>query len=114
MTASDMESTRGRLQNVALLAHLLQRLESAGAAVNADQYRSVVGKLKESLAEPLPQPALDAILAAHPAAAELYENLHYAVSGLCRSPLEHSVSAELRAAQTLARFGLPSRSANNG
>jgi hypothetical protein len=43
------------------------------------------------------------VLGAHPAAAELYENLHYAQAGLSRSTLERSVATEMLAAQVLAK-----------
>ena len=45
----------------------------------------------------LPEAAREAVLAASPATAEVYENLHYDVSGLSRSPLERAVAAELAA-----------------
>jgi hypothetical protein len=41
--------------------------------VDADQYRTVVARLKAALAEPLPQVVLDAVLSGHPAAQTLYE-----------------------------------------
>jgi len=49
--------------------------------------------------------ALDAVLEASPATAELYENLHYEHAGLCRSPLDAAMNAELaaRTAIVLAR-----------
>jgi hypothetical protein len=43
------------------------------------------------------------VLGAHPAAAELYENQHYAQSGLSRSSLERSVQSEMLASQLIAR-----------
>jgi len=43
------------------------------------------------------------VLDAHPAAAELYENINYQVAGLCRSPLDASMNAELKAHQALQR-----------
>ena len=49
--------------------------------------------------EPEVKLALQAILAAHPATAELYENMHYEVSGLSRSSLDRSVATELLAAE---------------
>ena len=35
---------------------------------------------------------------------ELYENLHYARAGLCRSPLERATEAELQTRQLLQRL----------
>ncbi|MDQ6628402.1 MAG: hypothetical protein M3Z29_08145, partial [Pseudomonadota bacterium] len=68
-------------------------------AIGADQYRGLVGQLKGALAVALPEEAMTAILDAHPATAELYENLHYESSGLSRSPLERSVATEMLASE---------------
>lgn len=89
---------------VAALAQLLQRLEFSTVPVSADQYRSVVQRLAAALREAPPGEALQALLAAFPAAAELYENLNYEHAGLCRSPLEASLNAELAARQAIARI----------
>jgi hypothetical protein len=43
------------------------------------------------------------VLGAHPAAAELYENLQYEHAGLCRSPLEAALNAELLAGAAIQR-----------
>jgi hypothetical protein len=51
----------------------------------------------------MPDQALQAILGAHPAAAEIYENMHYAQSGLSRASLETSIESEKAARQVLAR-----------
>jgi len=37
------------------------------------------------------------VLEAFPAAAQLYENLNYQHAGLCRSPMDASLAAELAA-----------------
>ena len=103
MNASPLESLQSRLENVIALSRLLERVENGGARVDADQYRTLVDRLKAALSAPLPAPALDAILGAHPAAAELYENMHYARSGLSRNALDRSVATEKLAAQAIAR-----------
>jgi hypothetical protein len=100
---SSFEALRSRLENVIALARLLERVESGHAAVDADQYRALVRQLAGALAQPLPESALQAVLGAHPAAAELYENLQYARSGLSRSTLDRSVATELLAAQVIAK-----------
>jgi hypothetical protein len=84
-------------------------VEARGAAIGADQYRALVRRLQAVLSTPLPRPALDAILGAHPATAEVYENMHYDVSGLSRSPLERSVATEMRASQAIERASRSSR-----
>ena len=77
------------------LAHLLERMERSPSAVNAAQYRSVILGVQSMLQEAPAGEALDALLGAFPATAELYENLHYAQAGLCRSPLDAAVAAEM-------------------
>lgn len=84
-----------------LLAPLLQRLEASREPVGADQYQSVVRHLTEQLKAHQDHPGLSALLDAYPAAAELYENLNYEQAGLCRSSLEFSLNAELKARAAL-------------
>ena len=92
------------LLSVALtLAHVLEQLERSPGPVGADQYRSVVQHLSDELAKLPVDAGLQAVLETHPAAAELYENLNYRHAGLCRSPLEWSLSAELKAKEAIAR-----------
>jgi hypothetical protein len=88
---------------VIALARLLERVENSAVAVGADQYRALVRQLAAALSQEIPDDALQAVLGAYPAAAELYENMHYAQSGLSRSPLERSVDSEMLASQALAR-----------
>ncbi|URI11357.1 hypothetical protein MW290_20635 [Aquincola tertiaricarbonis] len=96
---------RARLETIIALARLLERLENQPGSASPSQYQQLVARLKALLQEDgLPQQALDAVLAAHPATAELYENLHYEHSGLCRSPLELSVAAETQVASMLSRL----------
>jgi hypothetical protein len=103
MTAPQLETLRNRLETVIALARLLERVENSGVAVGADQYRALVRQLAAALSQEIPDDALQAVLGAYPAAAELYENMHYAQSGLSRSPLERSVGSEMLASQALAR-----------
>lgn len=65
--------------------------------VGAAQYRSVVRHLADELSELPHGEALTALLDACPAAAQLYENLQYQHAGLCRSPLNAALDAELAA-----------------
>ena len=99
MAASRLEPLQTRLETVIALSRLLERVEANNVAIGADQYRALVRQLQSALATPLPEPALEAILDAHPATAELYENLHYESSGLSRSPLERSVATEMLASE---------------
>ena len=103
MSAIPQETVKSRLENVIALARLLDRIEASPVATDADQYQTVVRHLKHALAQELPADALDAVLSAHGSAAELYENEHYARSGLSRSTLDRSVRSEMLAAQAIAK-----------
>lgn len=94
---------RTRLETVIALAHLLECVETGTARANADGYRRLVLRLQAALSEDIPADALQAILCAYPATGQVFENLHYAQSGLSRASLERSVTSELQAKQVLAR-----------
>ena len=94
---------RTRLETIVPLAYLLECVETGTASASADGYRRLVLRLQAALSEDVPAEALQAILTAYPATAQLVENLHYGHSGLSRAPLERSVSSELLAKQVLAR-----------
>jgi len=89
------------LKPVAETAALLQRLEAPPLQVSPAQYRQVVQQLQQQLADLGMDDALDKLLQAFPAAAVVYENLHYEQAGLCRAPLEASLNAELSAAAVI-------------
>ena len=78
------------------LAQLLERLERNLVPTSADQYRSVVEHLSKELADVEPGEDLQMLLDTFPSASQLYENLQYRHAGLCRSPLDASLDAELR------------------
>ena len=84
-------------KNLVMLARMLERLDRSNVAVDPQQYRGVVEHLSEALRTAPYDAALEAVLEASPATAELYENLQYQHAGLCRSPLEQSLNAELAA-----------------
>jgi hemoglobin-like flavoprotein len=85
------------------LAALLERLDNSPVAVGADQYRSVVTHLVHELESVASDDALASLLDAHPAAAQVYENLNYRHAGLCRSSLDFSLAAELQAKDVIER-----------
>ena len=103
MNAPRTDSLRTRLETLIALARLLERVETSAVAIGADQYRALVSQVKAALAVALPEQAVNAILDAHPATAELYENMHYESSGLSRSPLERSVATEMLASEWIHR-----------
>jgi hypothetical protein len=102
-TTMSASSIRSRLETVIALARLLERVEAGETAANADQYRALVQQLQAALSEQMPDDVLRAILGAHPAASDIYENLHYRHAGLSRAPLERSASSEVLTRQLLAR-----------
>jgi len=103
MASPTLAVQRSNLETLVVLAGLLERVERNNVTIGADQYRVVVQRLQEALEAALPADSLGAVLGAHPAAAELYENRHYAQAGLCRSALEPAIAAEQLARETLAR-----------
>jgi hypothetical protein len=109
MSSPDLESLQTRLETTIALSRLLEQVEARGVGIGADQYLALVRRLQAALSTPLPEPALEAILGAHRATAELYENMHYEVSGLSRSPLERSVATEILASQAIERASRSSR-----
>ena len=94
-----------QLWPLAAVGTLLERLERLPRSAAPEQYRDVVLKVQQLLGEAESGMALDALLSALPATAELYENIHYAHSGLCRSPLEAALDAELAAQASWAKWG---------
>jgi hypothetical protein len=110
MTAPRTESLHTRLETLIALARLLERVEASPIAIGADQYRALVGQIKAALDAPLPTAPLQAILKAHPATGEIYENMNYEISGLSGSPLERSVATEMLATRLIHRIARdPSR-----
>ena len=91
------------LKPAVTLAELLQRVETSRQAIGADQYRRLVQHLARLLGALAGQPALDTLLDTFPAAAQVYENLHYRHAGLCRAPLQASLDSELLARAAIAR-----------
>ena len=104
MTAPRTESLQSRLETLIALARLLERVEASPISIGADQYRALVGQIRAMLAAPLPAAPLAAILKAHPATGEIYENMNYEIAGLSRSPLERSVATEMLATQLLHKI----------
>lgn len=103
---------KNRLETVIALSRLLDRVENSRMEIGADQYRALVRQLSGVLEQDFPEEALKAVLGAHRSAAEIYENLHYAQSGLSRSSLERSVASEMAATQLLARIARQASSRN--
>ena len=114
MNASLTPAEQHRIQATLALAQLLERVEQRPGVLSADQYRALVQQLAELLHQDLPAAAREAILQRSPAAAQVYENLHYAVAGLARSPLDAATRAEIATRELLGRLGLPRPDAATG
>lgn len=114
MNTAKIETPGTQPSALQALARLLEHLERQPGPVGANQYRWIVERLGQELHRARPGPALNALLAAHPATAELYENLYYAQAGLCRHPLDAALSAEQRTTRLLQRLRTvpPVRDAN--
>ena len=99
--------------NLVVLAQMLDRLDRSAQTVDAEQYRTVAARLAAELGTAARDASLDSVLDAFPAAAQLYENLNYQHAGLCRSPMDSSLAAELaaRAAIDGARRSVPGQRA---
>jgi hypothetical protein len=95
--------SRADLTSTRVLAALLERLERSATPVDAQQYQSVARRLADALGRYVPGDGMDALLAEFPAASQLYENLQYDHAGLCRSPLEPALAAEMQARQWITR-----------
>ncbi len=100
---SEAAPSAGAFRTAVTLAELLQRVEAATTPIGASQYRQLVLHLGQLLDGLPPGDGLQQLLATFPAAAEVYENLHYGHAGLCRAPLEQSLNSELAARQLIER-----------
>ena len=101
-----MKTTHALSRETALLAALLERLDQRGGA-DAGQYRDLAARLAVELTDVAHDAALEALLEASPAAAAIYENLNYQHAGLCRTPLDAALGAELLARDAIARAMQP-------
>lgn len=90
-----MKTLQAPIQPAAMLAQLLERLDASRQPFDAHQYRTVAARLAEMLSDGTTE--WSPLLEQSRAAAELYENQHYAEAGLCRSPLDAAMNAEVAA-----------------
>ncbi|MET4579694.1 hypothetical protein [Ottowia thiooxydans] len=96
-----MKTLQTPTQTTAVLAQLLERLDASRVSVDAHQYHTVVERLSQALTDT--DVDWSSLLDQSPAATEIYENLHYAEAGLCRSPLEAATAAEMAAREAIER-----------
>ena len=103
---SGMHALPARLNSLAAMAGLLERLDRQRSTASAEQYRGVARQVSTLLAQAEPDEHLQRLLNAAPASAELYENLRYEVAGLVRSPLEKALNAEMAATAAIQKARL--------
>ena len=101
--AANAAPLTGAFRTAVTRAELLQRVEASSTTVSPGQYRALVQHLGQLLDRLPPGDGLQQLLATFPAAAEVYENLHYGHAGLCRAPLDQSLNSELAARQLIER-----------
>lgn len=92
-----------RMQLLAATGLLLERLDQMPRQASAAQYQGLVRQLERLLQEADGEPSLQPLLDGLPGLAEVHENRHYAVAGLCRSPLSAAVAAEQAARDLIER-----------
>ena len=93
-----------RMQVLAATALLLERLDQLPRSASAAQYQGLVRQLQQLLQDADGEPSLQPLLEGLPGLAEVHENRHYAVAGLCRSPLPAAVAAEQAARELISRI----------
>lgn len=96
-----------RLAVLFTLARLLEQLERSPERVHPEQYRSVVSHLVRELERVEADATFRQLLDIFPGLSQVYENLHYAHAGLCRSPLDASLNAERLARTAIDRARIP-------
>lgn len=105
MTPVSTNYDQERLATLERLATVLELFDAGKLPYSPTQYRALARQLAAALQRhDGDAAALQAVLAAHPAAALMYENQHFAVAGLARAPLDAAVSSERQAAELLARM----------
>ncbi|MBA3624790.1 MAG: hypothetical protein H0W48_10155 [Methylibium sp.] len=104
MAAQPLGTVRTRLEELIAVSRLLEGAERHQFRIAADEYQLLVARVRRAFEGNLPAEAIKAVSNAFPSAGEVYENMHYARSGLSMSPLERSVSSEMAASQALQRF----------
>lgn len=88
-------------KNLVVLAGMLDRLERGREPIDAGQYRALAALLSGELEGAASDTTLEVVLSTFPAVAQLYENLNYRHAGLCRSPLDAALAAELAARKAI-------------
>ena len=102
------------IRNLVALAHRLEGIEAGVTPVCANYYQALVRNLIRALSQDLPARTVETVLNAHPAVAELYENIHYATAGLSRASPSRAMASQTVAVVWLARVAVHSSSRMRG
>lgn len=96
-------TVKSQVENLIAMVNLLERVDANPSLIGAAQYQSLSRLVQSLLSDELPVGVLRTVLRNSPAAAVLYENLHYDRSGLSQSHLDHAVSSEMLADTVIQR-----------
>jgi hypothetical protein len=99
LNSRGMKTLHAPTRTATVVARLLERLDASRVPVDAHQYRIVAERLAGLMLDP--DVDWQPLLAQSPAAATVYENLHYAEAGLCHAPLDQAVAAEVAAREAI-------------
>ena len=99
LNSRGMKTLHAPTRTATVVARLLERLDASRVPVDAHQYRIVAERLAGLMLDP--DVDWQHLLAQSPAAATVYENLHYAEAGLCHAPLDQAVAAEVAAREAI-------------
>lgn len=106
ISASYLGSCR-LLDNAVELALLLENAERNASPATANNYQVIVCQLRRVLVRGLPANDLQCVLEAFPAAAELFENIHFERLGLSRAPLLNRAHSAAMTKRLMASLTLP-------
>ena len=96
-------TVKSQVENLIAMVNLLERVDANPSLIGAAQYQNLSRLVQSLLSDELPVDVLRTVLRNSPAAAVLYENLHYDRSGLSQSQLDRAVSSELLADTVIQR-----------
>ena len=82
----------------------LDEMEATRGEVCAVEYQYVVAQIKRSLSMGLPSYVVQPVIDAHPATAQIDENLVYARSGLASAPLQMAIGSAIVTIELLERL----------
>jgi hypothetical protein len=93
--------------NAVQFALLLEKAERNTTAATASDYQVIVRQLRRILVRGMPAHDLQCVLDAFPAAAELFENIHFEQYGLSRAPVLDAAYSAALTKRLMARLVLP-------